>query len=548
MRLDGRLLAWGLVAACGCGDDTADGAGGGSTSSNTTTSTTSSTGSGAGGEGVGGGAGGTGGAAPECTDGVKDGSESDVDCGGACAGCDVGKTCVVPQDCASGACTGGACARWGRWYGASFALDVQPHPQGGMVVGANFSGTIDGDGFPGPIVGQGGLDALVVRYAANGDVVFAKRIGGVAPENQTGVAVGPDGSIVVTAICNGPIDLDGNAIGPCGAQDVLVVKLSAQGDFVWGKTFGTATGTEVPFGRGVDAAGNVYVSGFFDPNGGVGTPFSVGSDVLISVGGSDAFVFKLDPSGAPLWAKRFGSAEADGFHRLVVDPGGGVLVLADYHAGADFGAGPLPSAGGTDGAIVSIDAAGATRWSASWGGAGDESGGSIASDSAGNALVFAPFQGSIAFGATQLASAGEGDFAVAKLSAADGSVAWVHGFGGTGMDADGGGVACTPEDDVVIGMQVQSPTIDLGGGPVTTQGAGDAFVARLSGSTGAHQHSEAIGSPDTERIFDVAVDPASGNVFVSGTLYGTLVIGADTLTADMGPDCYAASLGRLSPP
>src|SRR5262249_2909391 len=46
-----------------------------------------------------------------CADTVKNGSESDIDCGGKdCAGCDDGKTCLAPGDCASGVCTGGKCA------------------------------------------------------------------------------------------------------------------------------------------------------------------------------------------------------------------------------------------------------------------------------------------------------------------------------------------------------------------------------------------------------------------------------------------------------
>lgn len=44
------------------------------------------------------------------SDGVKDGDETDVDCGGSSQkACDAGKTCLVYQDCASGNCTNGAC-------------------------------------------------------------------------------------------------------------------------------------------------------------------------------------------------------------------------------------------------------------------------------------------------------------------------------------------------------------------------------------------------------------------------------------------------------
>lgn len=48
--------------------------------------------------------------APTCTDGLKDGSETDVDCGGACAKkCDFGQTCSVGGDCAATNCSSGKC-------------------------------------------------------------------------------------------------------------------------------------------------------------------------------------------------------------------------------------------------------------------------------------------------------------------------------------------------------------------------------------------------------------------------------------------------------
>ncbi len=48
--------------------------------------------------------------APTCTDGVRDGQETDVDCGGGtCTTCAAGQHCAAPGDCASGVCTSGIC-------------------------------------------------------------------------------------------------------------------------------------------------------------------------------------------------------------------------------------------------------------------------------------------------------------------------------------------------------------------------------------------------------------------------------------------------------
>jgi hypothetical protein len=45
-----------------------------------------------------------------CSDGVRNGAESDVDCGGtACPACPLDKTCRGPSDCLSGFCVHNKC-------------------------------------------------------------------------------------------------------------------------------------------------------------------------------------------------------------------------------------------------------------------------------------------------------------------------------------------------------------------------------------------------------------------------------------------------------
>jgi hypothetical protein len=49
-------------------------------------------------------------AGPTCTDGLRNGNETDVDCGGGtCGGCAAGKDCQAGSDCLSGVCSAGRC-------------------------------------------------------------------------------------------------------------------------------------------------------------------------------------------------------------------------------------------------------------------------------------------------------------------------------------------------------------------------------------------------------------------------------------------------------
>jgi hypothetical protein len=47
---------------------------------------------------------------PTCADRVKNGIETDVDCGGSCPPCTLGKACTEANDCVTGACPAGTCA------------------------------------------------------------------------------------------------------------------------------------------------------------------------------------------------------------------------------------------------------------------------------------------------------------------------------------------------------------------------------------------------------------------------------------------------------
>ena len=85
------------------------------------------------------------------TDGVKDGTESDVDCGGTCPGCFNGKKCVGNADCASGVCDSGMCVDYLTWlerFGGMSATDsataigLGVDATGNSVLAVHFEGLV----------------------------------------------------------------------------------------------------------------------------------------------------------------------------------------------------------------------------------------------------------------------------------------------------------------------------------------------------------------------------------------------------------------------
>ncbi|EYF08819.1 formylglycine-generating enzyme family protein [Chondromyces apiculatus] len=150
--LAGLLFASVAFGACGGGDDKPPPRTTSGTTTSTSTTSTGEGGSGAGGggntggaggmvgEGGAGGNGGSGGTPPpvSCTNGTMDGSETDLDCGGACPSCADGATCSVAGDCVSRRCQGSVCVAASCTNGTQDGSETDVDCGGGtMTTGSN---------------------------------------------------------------------------------------------------------------------------------------------------------------------------------------------------------------------------------------------------------------------------------------------------------------------------------------------------------------------------------------------------------------------------
>lgn len=246
------------------------------------------------------------------------------------------------------------------------------------------------------LVSAGNADVFVAKYDANGNVLWVRALGGGGFDAGLGIAVDGSGNVYTTGTFRDTADFDpGAGVTPltsAGGSDVFVLKLSAAGALIWARGFG---GAEFDMGSdvAVDAAGNVHTAGTFrdtadfDPNAGV-TP-------LVSAGSADAFVSKLNSSGNLVWARRFGGGGFDASSRLALDVAGSVHVQGTFSATADFDvATDLVSSGGFDAFVVKLDSAGILLWANPFGGAGDDVGeGGVALDAAGNVYATGSFSG-----------------------------------------------------------------------------------------------------------------------------------------------------------
>jgi chitodextrinase len=264
----------------------------------------------------------------------------------------------------------------------------------------------------------------------------------------------------------------------------------------------------------------------------------LGGGVLTSSGDRDILIAKYSSSGAYLWSKRFGATGSDVGFGIGADTSGNVLVTGQFQGTVDFGGGGLISAGGTDIFIAKYSSSGAHLWSKRFGGTGNEVGYGIAVEGNGDMAVtgyFGYFGSAVDFGGGPLTSAGGPDIFVAKFSAS-GVHAWSRAMGGTGQDT-GLSVGVDGGGNVVVTGYFQG-AVNFGGGSLTSAGGTDIFLMKYS-AAGAHVWSKRFGGVSDDRGTGVAVS-GTGDVVVTGYFNATADFGGGAQVSTGGVDIFLA--------
>lgn len=199
-------------------------------------------------------------------------------------------------------------AIWVQQYGASpeeLVNSCASHPAGGWAISGNFrSSTVLGST---SLVSVGSRDAFLARLDQNGDVLWARRVGGTSVDYGLEVAVDSNGNCFLAGVFTGSATVSGTTttLSATGSDfDGFVVKYTSNGDFEWVRTAGGPAYDYVNC-ISVDSQGNLYVGGLFAQQ------ITIGSFVLTNPGvpsGTDSFVTKLTPAGTVSWAKRVGQS------------------------------------------------------------------------------------------------------------------------------------------------------------------------------------------------------------------------------------------------
>jgi len=235
---------------------------------------------------------------------------------------------------------------------------IRQTPDGGYIL-AGYSNSQTNPSDRAIIRGQ--YDAWIIKLSSTGGFQWQQTFGGLSDDHATGVSLTSDEGYIVSGYTasNDTYITDNH-----GGVDAWVIKLFPSGTLEWQKCYG---------GSGFDVANRVQQT----PDGGyivAGITASNDKDVSVNLGSDDAWILKLDQSGAIQWERTFGGSGPDAADDILLVPGGGYVVAAETQS-SDIPIGGYH--GSTDNLIAKFSDTGALVWELCLGGSSAEYPGSI---------------------------------------------------------------------------------------------------------------------------------------------------------------------------
>jgi hypothetical protein len=286
-------------------------------------------------------------------------------------------------------------------------------PSGEILIACTFVDTVDFGAET--LTSAGGEDVFVAKFNAQGGYLWSKRFGDALSQLSDSVTVDSLGDVILTGGFKGTIDFGG---GPLAATpgagnhqiDIYLAKLDTDGNHVWSKRFGLDE-AQIGADVAVDGSDNILFTGA------TGTVIDLGGgDVPPQLETTTCFVAKMTPDGDYLWDRGYACHFEDSGPRVAIGPSDEVVVTGDFTSIGDFGAGPVVANNDSDDAFVlRLDSSGAYVASMTFGTPDYDSANEAAVDSLGNVIVTGSVSGSVDLGSGRLTAGGGSDAFVLKL-------------------------------------------------------------------------------------------------------------------------------------
>jgi len=294
------------------------------------------------------------------------------------------------------------------------------------------------------------------------NIVESKTFGGSLDEKIGSVVKTSDGGMIVVGYTNSS---DGDINKQYDQIDIWIIKIDSQGNKVWSKTIG---GSKNDYGTSIIATndGNFIISGYTESSDGI---------VPSNFGLHDFLVVKINSSGDVIWSKNYGFSGHDHAHKIIQTSDGGYFVVgfSEYsgiegsggtqnngegheigHKGVQHGSGEFIG--------VKINSQGEFMWYRYFGGTQNDRVNDVVEANDGGFLMVG-FSESSDFDIND--NKGSYDFWVVKLQS-NGSLAWKHNYGGSGIDQAFGVVKTNSNSYLIVGRSNSDDkdiSVSLGG-------------------------------------------------------------------------------------
>jgi hypothetical protein len=191
------------------------------------------------------------------------------------------------------------------------------------IITGYFIGAVDFNPNGSPLLfnAEGYNDVFVSKFSSNGNMLWSKHFNGSGSAFSKGVACDADNNVYFTGYFTESMDcnpgMNSNIITSNGLNDVYLVKLNEDGDFIWAKSYG-AWSEDRAFAIEFTTDNRFYVAGYyrgdvdFDPND---------DELTISSanGSEDYFIQQFNTEGELLWAHGFGGSQSDQLSSIATD-------------------------------------------------------------------------------------------------------------------------------------------------------------------------------------------------------------------------------------
>jgi hypothetical protein len=416
---------------------------------------------------------------------------------------------------------------------------------GNIYSTGSFKGTADFN--PGALwngaTSLGSEDVFFQKLDLNGNLLWAKQIGGTGTDKPTAMTIDATGNIYIVGSFQNQVDFDPSTSTMASLQgssgSIFICKYDSNGNYIWAKKISSLdpnvpnpTGSNSILANSIslDNSGNIYYSGSFGGNIDFNPETGSSNYVeLASFGSSDVFISKLDNSGNFIWVKQIGSSSIDRSFSLTTDNLGNVYCTGEFRGVCDFDPSNsvfnITPVGTVNAFLFKLNSNGGFIWAKNFGGTNECKGASVCTDGNNNVIITGFFYGTVDFDPGTSTSnfnsnAGSFDIFITKLSSV-GAYIWNKQIGGIENDFSNKIEVDNSNNIYVIGSFLGTVDFDPNSGTAnkTSFGGTDAYIVKLNNS-GNYLWSANFGGGNSDGGSSIAIDGQS-NIYSSGTFSST---------------------------